>query len=81
MSEAGVRNVCSICAKEGRVVEAVVTIRVEYVLLPERGVTHDGFLMQDEALHACVGHVSSLANIVKLAIDDATGRFQRAVDG
>lgn len=81
MDEATIRDVCTICAKEGRVVEAVVTIRVEYTLLPGRGITHDGLLMQNEALHSCTGHVPNVANIAKLAINSATRRFQEAVGG
>jgi hypothetical protein len=79
LAEVGVRDACSICSKEGRVAEAVVTNHVEYALLPERWLTHDGLLMQDEALHACAEHVSDVANIMKLDIDSATRRFSRAM--
>ena len=73
-------DACSFCQTEGRIVPAVVSLRLEFALLPDRWLSHEGLLVRDDATRACAAHIESLARVGKVAIDSATVRVRRVLD-
>ena len=72
MNASGIREVCSFCQHDGRVEPAIVSLRVEFALLPCQWLDHDGLLVRDDPTYACAAHLHSAARV---ALSRLGGRF------
>jgi hypothetical protein len=68
------------CQHDGQATAAIVSLRIDFELLPGRWIDHDGLLLQDAPVFVCASHVDNAAKVARVAIEGALQRMKRALE-
>lgn len=80
MTLESVRDACTFCQHDGHVNAAIVSLRIDFELLPGTWIDHDGLLLQQTPVFACGRHVDSAAKVARLAIEGAVQRVKQVLE-